>query len=483
MEDALQEFREISETAAGPTRGNRTIDRTFTNFESIKRAGTLNPLQTDDTVQAKESDHRICYLTQSVRRKERYRWLSYTYRYSNEDSDRLFGEWLAGKDWAELVQTPTSDAKAEMYQRDINEAIEACFPLRTTKRRSIDPPWINPAVKKLIKGRKRVFMETDGRTSEWKEVKKKMGDLIKKRCKKFQTNQKSKLLANDGDRVFFKQTKNYLSKQWPKPFEVLDMFPGQSEQEVADHLEAHFNEISNDFTPLNFATDIPHAKNEPLKDLLPHEVSIRLKKIKKPKSMVRGDIFPALVTRYADLLAVPLTSIYNEISCTKKWPKIWKKESVTVIPKTRTPTEIGQLRNISCTMLASKVYESFVLGWTLEQVKLKDNQFGGSDDSSESSSDASDGLDPQPEHVHSTPLTDDVPFEPDLTPFRRGHDGGRFVFLDKARNVRRALLGSDVTVLRDRTIPEEPNPVTSAIWRPRKTSTHKYIDDSISDTK
>ena len=93
--------------------------------------------------------------------------------------------------------------------------------------------------------------------------------------------------------------------------------------------------------------------------------------------MVRGDIFPDLVTKYANLLAIPLTSIYSEIMDTKEWPTIWKNESVTIIPKTRTPTEMGQLRNISCTMLASKVYESFVLGWILEQVTLKKNQFGG----------------------------------------------------------------------------------------------------------
>ena len=90
--------------------------------------------------------------------------------------------------------------------------------------------------------------------------------------------------------------------------------------------------------------------------------------------MVRGDIFPDLVTESADLLAIPLTSIYNKISTTMT-TKIWKKGSVTIIPKTRTPTEVGQLRNISCTMLASKVYESFVLCWALKEVKLKSNQF------------------------------------------------------------------------------------------------------------
>ena len=104
---------------------------------------------------------------------------------------------------------------------------------------------------------------------------------------------------------------------------------------------------------------------------------MRLRKFKKPKSVVRGDLFPELVTTYADFLAVPLTSIYNEISETNVWPEVWKREAVTIIPKTRVPEEIGQLPNISSTMLVSKVYENYVLGWALEEVKLKKNQFGG----------------------------------------------------------------------------------------------------------
>ena len=124
--------------------------------------------------------------------------------------------------------------------------------------------------------------------------------------------------------MFFKQTKNYLSKQRPKPFDVLDMFSVQTEQDTAEQLADHFNSISNEFQPLDFNTEIPTSKHKPIKLLSPHEVAIRLKKFKKPKSMVRGDIFPDLVTKYAELLAVPLTAIYNEISETKKWPKIWK---------------------------------------------------------------------------------------------------------------------------------------------------------------
>ena len=41
------------------------------------------------------------------------------------------------------------------------------------------------------------------------------------------------------------------------------------------------------------------------------------------------------------------------------------------------PESIGDMRNISCTMLASKIYESYVLNWTLAKLDLKNNQFGG----------------------------------------------------------------------------------------------------------
>ena len=93
--------------------------------------------------------------------------------------------------------------------------------------------------------------------------------------------------------------------------------------------------------------------------------------------MVRGDIFPALMSTYGDLLALPLCNIYNCITLTKVWPSIWKEESVTVIPEKTIPESMDDLRNISCTALPSKIYESYVLNWTQEEVATKTNQYGG----------------------------------------------------------------------------------------------------------
>ena len=214
-----------------------------------------------------------------------------------------------------------------------------------------------------------------GRTPQWKRMKKKIQSIIDKRKKIYHESQKLALLADD--RNFFKNSKNYMSKERPRPFDVLDMFPGRSEEEVAEILAGHFNAISSEFDPL-YASEIPNTYNQELPTLQPRDVAIRLRKFKKPKSVVRGDIFPDIVTKHAAALAIPLASIYNAITTTRIWPSQWKEESVTIIPKCRMPTEIGQLRNISCTLLVSKVYESYVLQWSLQQVQLKENQYGGS---------------------------------------------------------------------------------------------------------
>ena len=93
--------------------------------------------------------------------------------------------------------------------------------------------------------------------------------------------------------------------------------------------------------------------------------------------MVKGDIFPALVNDFADMLSYPLENIYNLISTTSQSPQLWKFEYVNVIPKSKQPEDLNDLRNISCTLLFSKIYETFVLSWLSEFVGLRGNQYGG----------------------------------------------------------------------------------------------------------
>ena len=65
-------------------------------------------------------------------------------------------------------------------------------------------------------------------------------------------------------------------------------------------------------------------------------------RFKKPKSMVEGDVFPECVDKSSDLLAVPVTKIFNLIMASEKWPSKWKMETVTVIPENCTASNYGE---------------------------------------------------------------------------------------------------------------------------------------------
>ena len=151
---------------------------------------------------------------------------------------------------------------------------------------------------------------------------------------------------------------------------------GVGDSDIAEKLADHFNGISCEFDGLDPAT-IPRTYSAPAQILTREVVASRLVKIRKPKSMIKHDIFPSLVNDCAFSLAGPLTHIFNTITTSSTWPMKWKEEYVTPIPKKAVPENMNDLRNISCTALFSKVYESFVLGWLGEQVGMRANRLGG----------------------------------------------------------------------------------------------------------
>ena len=77
--------------------------------------------------------------------------------------------------------------------------------------------------------------------------------------------------------------------------------------------------------------------------------------------MVSGDIDRRLVNRYGAMLSGPLHIIFHKAFATQEWPDLWKQETVTLLPKNKSPESLAQLRNISCTPFFSKLLETFIL--------------------------------------------------------------------------------------------------------------------------
>ena len=180
----------------------------------------------------------------------------------------------------------------------------------------------------------------------------------------------------NASKFFYRNVRTFNSREKPPDFDVRDLYPGRSELKVAEELATHFNSISSEFGGLQEG-DIPQALDLDLPTLIEEQVAKRLRDIKKPRSTVAGDIFPALINRASHMLAIPLTNIFNSITRNADWPADWKVKYVTPIPKKTHPESADDLRNISCTQLLSKTYESFVLEWLNSQVAVWSNQFGG----------------------------------------------------------------------------------------------------------
>ena len=117
--------------------------------------------------------------------------------------------------------------------------------------------------------------------------------------------------------------------------------------------------------------------------MLEHEVHSQIKAAHKPKSGVPGDVPRRLATEFAPEIAAPLCTVYNSIIQTARygialWPNHWKTEYGTPIKKIPVPLSEDDLRVISMTPFASKVFERFVVGWLRDYIgqQIDPKQFG-----------------------------------------------------------------------------------------------------------
>ena len=276
--------------------------------------------------------------------------------------------------WGEVYEADSTDRKTEIFQGIIDNLLEKNFEWKTTTRRESEAPWINETLRRLWKKRRKIY-DREGRSKRWKKLKKRSSALYRERAAKYVQLQKEKLTGPDASRNFFKHVKSFSCREKPKIFEITDLFPDLTNAEVAEKLAEHFTTIGGQQTPL-LPADIPTSYSKPRPLLDPLTVMQKLKSMKKPKSTVKGDIFPCLVNKAAGALSFPLASIFNDISAGKPWPKLWKIKSVTPIPKKTVRESINDVRNISCTQLFSKAYKSFVLDWLSEEVSIRTNQYG-----------------------------------------------------------------------------------------------------------
>ena len=374
FKEATRDHPSVKLITTGPTRNHATLDLVGSNCnEDVINSGTVAPIRSSEGT---HTDHKTVFVRFRIPRVPSYTIQSYSYHHVDESGHKKFGEWLAKQDWSQLKSDMSTDELVEELHQLLGCGVSECYRFITRKKKSSEPPWMSDWIRDLIADRRRVFRTDTKRSLRWRVIKKKTRRIIKTRRNKFNTHQIDKLKADTNPRNFFHHVNGLIGKNEKPRWTPLAMYPDKSPEEVTEIMASFFNGISNEYSPLS-DEDIPVTFARSLPTLTCAQVGERLKEAKKPNSTVPGDIPPTLYNKYYESLAVPITKIYNKITESKLWPESWKLEHVTVIPKGPDPQEPAECRNISCTNFLSKVYESFVLQWSREEVVPKLNQYGG----------------------------------------------------------------------------------------------------------
>ena len=365
---AFSDFAKVKQLIDRPTRGDAILDQCYTNMTDTF-VSVLPPLYDDNGI---DSDHAVCLVLARERKRHLFEKRTFWARQYSKEGEERFGLLLANHDWTALKNKPPDEA-VELLTATLDDWHNSCFPKRKHVIRSCDKPWVTKRIRRLIRRKKRAFRK-GGKTEVYRIKAERAETETKMNRIRFLDKVKKDMLTNNNVRGYYRAMKLLETDDCPPQWSVHKMFPGLSEDSIAEKAAEFFNAISNEFREVD-----PPVPDEDFGALAPSadDIRRRILKMKKPKGLVKGDIDHRLLNRYAALLSVPLATIFKQVFSTLQWPSIWKNETVTLLPKNKSPSGLAQLRNISCTPFFSKLLETFILDGLKSTISLAGSQFGG----------------------------------------------------------------------------------------------------------
>ena len=373
IDPAICDFPDIQLVPPVPTRGNACLDLTYCNLgQYIDVVRSLPALESNDGLST--SDHNIVTICCKIPRLAHFVKKRITFRPFTTRGEVEFGRRLLNIDWKSIERT-CPDESAELLRSVLDDLMDECFPTKSRTIKSTDAPWMTREVYLLSRRKKREYARKR-RSPRWKMLDKLCQNATERAKLCFFENVKNDVKTSGNSAGFFKAVKRLAQgDQTTTEWSINDMYPGIGDAQIAEEVATFFNKISSEYEPLQptvVASDYQSSICPAL-----HQVAATLRSFKKPRSMVDGDIFRQLVTKYSDVLAIPLHHVYKRSFARGTWPEIWKRETVVVIPKCSRPSGLTELRNLSCTPLFSKVMEYYILQQLKSEVPLSHTQFGG----------------------------------------------------------------------------------------------------------
>ena len=339
----------------------------------------LDPLDPDPDKDGKKSDHRIVLMKpiNTIENKSARYVKQVKVRPIKESGILKMRTWLMEESWEKVYNAESAHTKAEIFQQILVNKVDEMFPEKTRKISSVDAPWMTQKLKKLDRQRKRVYHK-QRRSEKWKALDKLFKKKVKDAKETFYKDMVADLKTKNPSQWYSSLKRISGEETKGQKVEIEEIFD-KTDQEQAEIIADYFSSIPNEYDPLK-DDDIsvpPYTKSEVIQ-FHPSQVWLFLTKVKTNKATVRGDIPAKLIKEFAAYLAEPFTDIVNTSLLKGQYPKIYKYEVSTPVPKVFPPQKIEQMRNISGLLNFDKVMEKLIAEVIISDMRAKadPSQFG-----------------------------------------------------------------------------------------------------------
>ena len=330
----------------------------------------LEPLDADPDKGGKKSDHKIVIARpiDLINNKCARTTKTIKFRPFSKSGIEKMKNWFIDQSWEKVLEASTAHEKASVFQEMLLNILDEFFPEKSRKINNDDQPWMSNKLKKMDRKRKRVYRK-ERRSEKWKEMNKMFKIETRNAKAQFYKKTISNLKQSDPGKWYSWLKRISCHDQKDQKLNIDDI-AHLSDQEQAEKIADVFSAIPNEYETLKSENiSVPPFTESDIPQFQPSKVWLLLCQLNTNKATVKGDFPAKLIKLFAAYLAEPLTDIFNTSIRRGEYPKLYKFEICTPVPKKYPVKSTSQLRNISGLLTFDKIFEKLLADLMISDMK------------------------------------------------------------------------------------------------------------------
>ena len=372
----LTKYHGLKQMVKGHTRGEKTLDKIFTNCENLYATPEISaPIG--------RSDHNCVVIRSSGDVRQPVGYKSVVRRsFSNSAYDNI-AKGLLSVNWSHMYSMNNCQEQANFLYSTLHGVVDKFAPTTEFRLRNNDKPWVTKWFKDCVEQRNKAF--SSGDTELYKVLRNRVNRLGNDLRKRY-FNQKIALLKKENNRRWWREVKSLcgFNQKQNKDFDNV-CYHGSSvgQTELPDVINSFLATVAEGVPKLDNASVASlRSKCADCPDsfiVSEFDVYNVLCRLQDGKACLGDVINNKLLRTLADVLAAPICSVINASIRQAYIPEQWKISRISVLPKITPVRNIEtDIRPIAITCSISKVAEYFISKFFEEHFEeLQDvNQFG-----------------------------------------------------------------------------------------------------------